>query len=471
MNINAQCMPNHATPDIICHCRRIDRQAIERAINQGAKSLETISSATGAGSECGCCQVYIKELLGEKSWLPVKLASLQRYSENYIAFRFARTDGSPWSQEKPGAYFILQAYIDGVWIGRPYAITDDGASSGFREITVKRKPDGAFSGWLFDHVDTLANQKLRISASVGGSAINPRSEKPIICFVGGVGITPALALCRMLNQNRGCAKVYIDYSASTEEDFFCHDELLQIAKQRNLSINFRQTAISGRIKQVDIDAIVQTHPDQDYYVCGPDSYKTTVIELLRKRGVAPLHIIDLEASHTKAETAENPQAALPANIGWGYRAVGLLLLIAYGLQDAIDLKFEALERLQDNQNYKIVSGLVLLSYMLMQWRLPIARWLKQSNDKLIAKKRSHQLIGSAAPLVFYLHASSTGYAYLLALSAVYLANSLLGYSSGEFIAQAYRKAYVFGWTILHVSASTCLLFLSGYHAYIALAYK
>lgn len=83
--------------DIVCHCRQIDRLTLEQTIQQGAKSLDTISRLTGAGSECGCCQVYIKELLGEKQWLAVKLASIHHYSDNYCAFRFVRADGGRWS--------------------------------------------------------------------------------------------------------------------------------------------------------------------------------------------------------------------------------------------------------------------------------------------------------------------------------------------------------------------------------------
>jgi hypothetical protein len=156
---------------------------------------------------------------------------------------------------------------------------------------------------------------------------------------------------------------------------------------------------------------------------------------------------------------------------WGYRIVGLALLTAYYLQYQFDLKLPQLEQLQAGNNYKICSGLLLLTYILSQWRLPIAHWLKLNIDALSAKKHGHLYFGAIAPLVFYLHASSIGYAYLAALASVYLANSLVGYSSGEFVHPRYKKPYVFSWTVLHVCLSTSLLFLSVYHAYIALAYK
>lgn len=455
----------------VCFCRQIDRQTIFHAINHGAKSLEAIATATGAGTECGCCQVYIKELLGEKQWLSVRLASVHRYSENYCAFRFARTDGNAWNREKPGAYFIFQTQIDGAWVGRPYAITDDGAESGFREITIKRKSGGFFSSWLFDHLDTLEKQSLRISASVGGSIFNPDSSKPIICLIAGVGITPVLALCRMLTEKNSQSEIYIDYSARNEEDFFCRDELMQVAERCNLTISFRKTASAGHIKQHDVDTIIQQYPGENFYVCGSDSYKTTVIEMLHNREIAPRQIFDLEASHTKAEIAATHEQAVDIEVTWGYRVVGLLLLIAYCLQDAFALKLAPLEQLQSDLNYKILSGLLLLIYILTQWRLPIVRWLKLDNKALMEKKHSHKYFGAIAPLMLYLHATNFGYAYLTVLSSVYLVNSLLGYCSGEFIANAYKKAYSFGWTVMHIGLSTSLLFLSVYHVYIALAYK
>ncbi|CCE23093.1 (2Fe-2S)-binding protein [Methylotuvimicrobium alcaliphilum] len=465
METNTQRVIARTPPEIICHCRQIDRNTIERSIEQGMTSLSEISRATGAGSECGCCQVYIKELLGENSWLPVLLASAHRYSENYCAFRFARADGEPWQREPPGAYIIVHAFIDGAWVGRPYAITDDGADSGLREIIVKRKKGGFFSNWLFDHLDDSSSAPFRVSASVGGAVFDPNGSRPIICLIGGVGITPVLALCRMLVKHHGKTRIHIDYSANSGDDFFCRDELSRIARICDITVEFRPTSTRGRMRQADADALVQRYPGESYYICGSGSYKTATVSLLRKSGATARQITDLEAPQ---QTGENSEADRDA---WGYRAVGLCLLAAYGLQDAIDLKWPLLEQWQSDQTYKICSGLLLLFYVLLQWRLPVARWLKRESDRLKAQKNRHKIFGTVAPLLFYLHATSIGYAYLAVLSSVYLANNLLGYGSGEFVTAAFRKAYVYGWTILHVGLSTSLLFLSAYHVYIALAYK
>lgn len=447
----------------ICFCQDVDRKTITNAINQGAKNLESVCNLTGAGMHCGSCRVYIQELLGENLWQEVKLVSTHRYSENYCALRFTRLDRTEWQNEKPGAYFIFQAHINGEWQGRPYAITDDGAISGLREIIIKRKKDGAFSNWIFNHLHELSDVPLRISTCMGGSSFDPDNSEPIVCLIGGVGITPVLALCRMLARKQNRSEICIDYSASTSEDFFCKDELNQIAQVCNLSVCFRQTQQQGRIQQSDIDALQKRYPNQNFYICGPEAFKTSLISQLRQAHITPQHIIDLEAS--------TPQSSTEAQMIWGYRIIGLALLTAYYLQDQFDLKLPQLEQLQIGDNYKICSGLLLLTYILNQWRLPISRWLHKSSENIAQKKHSHLYFGAIAPLVFYLHATTIGYAYVAALASVYLANNLLGYCSGECLPDTYKKPYIFGWTILHVCLSTSLLFLSSYHAYIALAYK
>lgn len=454
--------------DMVCFCQQVDRHTIAEAMRLGANDLLTICQQTGAGSQCGSCHIYIKELLGENLWQSVKVASWHRYSENYCALRFAPSVADkPWSTEKPGAYFILQAQIEGKWVGRPYAITDDGASSGLREITIKRKQSGFFSNWIFNHLDSLDELPLRISSCMGGSNFDITTSKSIVCLIGGVGITPVLALCRTLAKSKYPVEICIDYSASTEEDFFCREELEQLAQHCHLSVCFRQTRQQGRIQQTEVDELFKRYPKQPFYICGPEAFKSSLIQLLHQAHIRSEQIIDLEATQTPAK----PELANLNNVQWDYRLLGLALLLGYILQTLLEFKLPELEELQADDDYKIFSGLLLIIYLLNQWSLPLSRWLHRNKEQIALKKHSHLYFGAIAPLVLYLHASSFGHAYLAVLASVFLANSLLGICSGEFIPTAYRKPYIFGWTVMHVCLSTSLLFLSTYHAYIALAYK
>lgn len=455
--------------DCVCFCRQVDRTAIEYAIREGACSLDAVCQATGAGSECGSCRITIQGLLGHEFWSNVYLVSSHRYSQNYCAFRLRRTDGSRWQEELPGAYFMFQVLIEGEWVGRPYALTDDGHESGLREIIVKRKSEGYFSNWLYEHFESLPHRRLRVSECLGGSesALSPVQHR--VCLVGGVGITPVLALCRTLHARQQKVSIYIDYSSSSEEDFFCRDELKAFAETLDIQVNFRQTGREGRLQQADIDALIRRFPHNNFYICGPESYKSSVMRLLRKSQVTPMRIIDLEAAnHPSTTTTKMPVPDGTAS--HGIRIAGLGLLAAYCLQEWMGLKFQGLEQLQSQMDYKVFSGLVLLSYLLLQWRLPLMRLFRLSIDRN-AKRQSHRILGVFAPLVFYLHSTSTGAAYLSLLASCYLVNTLVALLDAGVVAEAFRKAYLVLWTLVHIALSTGLMFLSAYHIYAALAYK
>lgn len=62
---------NNNSPDkqtsIICTCTGTSKEKIEQLIAQGTDSLDAISSATGANTGCGSCDILILELLDKKA--------------------------------------------------------------------------------------------------------------------------------------------------------------------------------------------------------------------------------------------------------------------------------------------------------------------------------------------------------------------------------------------------------------------
>jgi bacterioferritin-associated ferredoxin len=41
---------------IVCVCRRVSDRTVDAAIAAGARDLEALGRATGAGTDCGCCR-------------------------------------------------------------------------------------------------------------------------------------------------------------------------------------------------------------------------------------------------------------------------------------------------------------------------------------------------------------------------------------------------------------------------------
>ncbi len=47
----------------ICYCLNINEDEIKQAISYGAKNLDDIKEATGAGTACGACKKKIEQIL------------------------------------------------------------------------------------------------------------------------------------------------------------------------------------------------------------------------------------------------------------------------------------------------------------------------------------------------------------------------------------------------------------------------
>lgn len=155
----------------------------------------------------------------------------------------------------------------------------------------------------------------------------------------------------------------------------------------------------------------------------------------------------------------------------GYHLLGLLLFIAYLLQHFLGLHWQALVELQQQEWYRILSGLFLLSLILLQWYFSRVRANpKLSADKTVRHYNLHTWIGALSPLVFFLHAAAPGYAYLLVLSILFFGNLLLGLLNGDTLSIS-SQWYYQGWMILHISISCLITALVLVHIAVVIYYE
>ncbi len=50
---------------ILCHCRAVSDREVRSAVDCGARDLDDVARACGAGGDCGSCQVSIEAVLDE----------------------------------------------------------------------------------------------------------------------------------------------------------------------------------------------------------------------------------------------------------------------------------------------------------------------------------------------------------------------------------------------------------------------
>jgi hypothetical protein len=161
-----------------------------------------------------------------------------------------------------------------------------------------------------------------------------------------------------------------------------------------------------------------------------------------------------------------------ANAIVGGLAFGLMAVLV--LQDVYGLKIAALERLQQNGSWKLATGCLLVAFLGFQWTLAALRM--RGTKSLGLHLRWHRLTGALGPLLFFAHASRFGYAYLAALSGVFLGNILLGAAAPLLQRLPTKRGglgriVATGWPIAHVAASVLTVVLTAVHAVLAAWYE
>jgi methionine sulfoxide reductase heme-binding subunit len=149
--------------------------------------------------------------------------------------------------------------------------------------------------------------------------------------------------------------------------------------------------------------------------------------------------------------------------------LGILLLLAFWVQDAFELRWNWLMEMQNNEPFKQLTGLVLVMYVMHQWYLALLRTQGQMQAARSQYQR-HKQAGVWAALLFYFHSIQFGYAYLFLLSMVYFANVVWGLFNQETV--RIRKRWFYNtWIVGHVSLSVLLVILISYHIFITFSYK
>ena len=149
---------------------------------------------------------------------------------------------------------------------------------------------------------------------------------------------------------------------------------------------------------------------------------------------------------------------------------GLTFFTFYIVQDVFGLKLESLELLQQDQMYRRWSGLGLSLVILFQWSLSLVRTKPKWEDLSLKFYNIHNWVGAFTPLLFYIHSTKLGFAYLFVLSITFFFNFLLGTLNLDVLKS--KSQIVFqGWMVLHVAASFFITFLTIYHIWVVFYYE
>jgi ferredoxin-NADP reductase len=401
--------------DPVCQCMQVDTSTLINAVEGGCRTVHALSIQTGAGTVCGGCLPRLAELTAETLSQTVHCLEVIHRAPRVRSFRFEVPSSHRIGLIRPGQRLIVRAMIDGVMVQRPYTLTSAATERRHYEITVQREPHGVMSNWLFDRV--RPGSAVTILPPSGTCFVDLREQRPLVCLVGGIGVTPALAICRSAAASGSRRRVHVDYSVSTRGQIVCADELVELTSRHpTITWHTRITAAQGRFQAEDLARLAVELADCDWLVCGSKSFQADAERLLIERGIAPRHIhIESFRAFDGATPAEPAATALMSP--WQRSVLGyamLVVLAAFVAQALLGVKWLPLDRLQATTAYSALTGTALMGLLMLQWRLAYVRLRNRAANTAWAYGL-HVAIGPAVLAMIWLHSARLGYGLSLAV--------------------------------------------------------
>jgi ferredoxin-NADP reductase len=413
-------------PAVVCKCMQVTRSSLIDAMEEdGCQTVQALSARTGAGTVCGGCLLQLAKLTAETPWLTVRCREVIDRTPRVKSFRFEVPSGHRARIAKAGQRIVVQARIGSANVERSYTLTSPVTARDHYEITVKCEPDGTMSRWLFENM--RPGVTLAILPPSGSCAFELSDPRPLVCLVAGIGITPALGICRSAAASGAKRRIHVDYSASSRAEIVCGDELHAVTSSHDtITFHARITREDGRFKAADLERLAGEFPESDWLICGSQPFQSDAQRLLRRQGVAPQRI------HIESFTAAGGAIAAPTTtavlspdkrrtIGYGL----LLALAAYVVQALLGIKWPLLDRLQATISYSALTGTGLLVLLCMQWHLGYLRWRGRTLEVSWAYGL-HIATGPAVLGLMWLHSTHFGYALSLAVNLSFLASLATG---------------------------------------------
>ncbi|HEU0063718.1 MAG TPA: FAD-binding oxidoreductase [Flavisolibacter sp.] len=214
----------------------------------------------------------------------VPIISINQVTHNVRQYRVQKPDGYEFIPGQATELSINKPE----WVNekRPFSFTSLNADR-YLEFTIKSYTDhDGVTNELFH----LKEGDELIIRDVWG-AISYKGEGYFIA--GGAGITPFIAILRMLNKDRSIGDNRLLFSNRTEKDIILKDELTAILGNKAI-FNVTSDQASNYDHSFMNEDYLRKHISdfsKNFYVCGPDKMITDINNILIKLGANPQAVV------------------------------------------------------------------------------------------------------------------------------------------------------------------------------------
>ncbi|MGW0019762.1 2Fe-2S iron-sulfur cluster-binding protein [Rhodococcus sp. NPDC003382] len=184
------------------------------------------------------------------------------------SFVLAPVDG-PFTY-RAGQFLNFKVTVDGTELYRSYSMSSAPESDDELTVTVKRVPGGKVSNWLLDNVSE--GDEVEISRPTGTFLLR-ESDRPLLGFSGGSGITPILSLAKstLATTDRPVRLLCADRDQPSAIFESVLEALVEQYPDR-LTVVRHLDDEKGLLDAEAIRAFVGSDVDADSYLCGPEPF-------------------------------------------------------------------------------------------------------------------------------------------------------------------------------------------------------
>lgn len=232
---------------------------------------------------------------GWKEYKPFVITKKVRESTEITSFYLKPEDGKPLPDFHAGQYISIKVQIpDSEYTQiRQYSLSDMPGKDYYR-ISVKK--DGVVSSYLHDGLDE--GDSVEISAPAGGFVLDASSQKDLVLISAGVGITPMISMLKTSVSKQPERQILFIHATKNSEYHALRHEVEEAAnhfpvktafvyrepteEDRAGDLQFHE----GQIDQQFLKKLI-ANTGADYYICGSQSFITTMHKLVSNLGSAP----------------------------------------------------------------------------------------------------------------------------------------------------------------------------------------
>jgi ferredoxin-NADP reductase len=210
----------------------------------------------------------------------VKILQADYPARDIIRFKLEKPKGYPYISGRSATFSITDENLSAEK-SKPMTFTSI-PSDNFLEVMVKRYPEkrGGVANYMYD---LKAGEYLYMSMAYGKFDFKGKGT----FIAGGIGITPFVSMLRSLSKEKKAKGNKLIISAKTFDEIPIMDELRSILGE-DLYITLTQENhkdhAHGRLTKEMLEEFKVDFKGQ-FYLCGPDSLKKAVREILEEKGV------------------------------------------------------------------------------------------------------------------------------------------------------------------------------------------